>query len=309
MNINQLKVNRSFASLSLLVAFIGLLTSALFMFFADYQPKVSVLHICFSIQFVVSLVLHLINNLPSLVRYWRKIQIVSVALLLSAGLTLGSLLQFMPFNLIYDFEQSKKLDGKKITSQEIIRYDLLRYKGVLDEVKLDSSSNAYPISLNLDVINKIFNYSMVVWLEDGNGAIKDVLGFVVTGARKQINEYPVLLPHFASKNPKNISNIAKVIRNNKSMVLTMGSDAKESLVLKMEINFFNDANDFYPINRKGTMKEKDGQPSIVYQAKLNKEVQWLELLGKTNSDGEIIPNTDDITTALNKFNSLLLEVK
>ena len=305
---NQLKVNRSFASLSLLIAFIGLLITALIMFFGDYLQKVSVLHICFSLQFIVSLILHLTNNVPSLIKYWKKIKILSISLLFSCGLAFGALFQFLPFNSIYDFEQSKKLDDYQIKSEQLLRYDLLRFKNGYENIQLTKDPKTQVLNLNLDVKKTLFNYSMVFWLESDDGELIEVLGYIVNGSKQQLGQYKILLPHFGLSYPDTILDEPISFKKRKSVVLVMSSDQLEKSLFKMEINFMNDKNESYPVNFKGTLKQKDGQPSIVYQAKLKEGVQWLSLLGKTNESGQIINNTDDLTTVIDKFNSLLVEV-
>ncbi|BCE02996.1 hypothetical protein [Marinicellulosiphila megalodicopiae] len=304
------KINKGFASLSLFLAFIGLSVTAGFMFLGDYQQKISVLHICFSLQFVMSLILHLLNNLKILFKYWRQLQILGASVLFSCALTIGALLQFTPFNNFYNFEQSSKQDGNKIITNELLRYDLLRYKQNFSQFTFDQGLG-FDLNLNLDLDlteKKFSRYIIAIWLEDNQGELVTPLGYIAHNFLSKQEGLEQLLPHFFTKLEGIKPELVESTVANNPLLIKMSTDTIDNLTLKMELNILFDLNESFPLIGRNNLSEKDGQPSIVYQSTLNNEVQWLEFIGQTDKQGQLTPSKENLTTIHKQFRTLLVEV-
>lgn len=308
-------VSKSLASLTVLVAFIGMSITAAMMMLMDYQVINSTLHICFAVMFLIGVLLHLFNNFSIIMLYWfkQRSKAMQLSVLLVSGVTLGSLLQVIPFSLLHQFEQQSKMAGKERVLESVLKYDLLRYSKTFFNIDLISPNDKHKLALNLSnrvPINK--PYVMAVWLEDNNGKLVDVIGLTFRGKRNMAKDTRYFIPHFnqqfSQTGMDEDSLTFKKTGASNSFVMSMGSEMNpKGLTLKYELNLLSDGNDHYPVVKRGTLEETYGQPSVVYSTNINDEITWLEFLAQSDLDGQLIYNQDKLTTAHALFNQLLVE--
>ncbi|KXF83160.1 hypothetical protein [Enterovibrio coralii] len=305
-------LDRAFASITMLVSFSGLSVTAFLMLNFDYSAPISTAHICFSLLFVSSLVLHLINNLPMLSHYWFKAKgpTLQLSLLFVSAITAGAALQVVPFKLLFEYEQSSKLDGQQRQINEVLKYDLLRYQHSITPTLIGDQSGKHQININLSVKQRLRDHLAAIWFEDEQGNVVQLLAQTVKGPYNDEQHIQQLLPHLHSKlgdvDPTSFMPLRGA--ENALVLSTTSNFDPKAHTLVMEYNAIGDSNRDYRAKRRGSVSEKDGQPSVVYHAELNSEVQWMLFSGQTNENGDLIDSRQKLTTVLEDFQQILVEV-
>lgn len=335
---------RKIISLSIALSFVVLAITGIVSFFKSYSREVATLHTIFGLVFTLGIGFHLFNNLKSIQKYLKG-KIFPLITLIVLTLFISAYYEVKPLKNLMDFGTKLKANNE----QEVIpsKYDVYNLnvaENLSLSVDLLKGKRYWHPQVVVWVEDTQGNYITTLFATkatakgifyggrskenykefDGN---KDVVGAefrrvdaLPVWSHKRGIKYPdgLYAPTAKQPLPDGITGATPI----NSFRLNTSIEELAKFVIKLEINIAFDDNKYYSefdfpdddIFHNGTGQL--GQPSLIYEAKVDMndglDYYLMKLAGHGHHSaqtGEIYPNLSKLTTALQIVERIVLGVK
>jgi len=342
------KVNkRSWVSISLMAALLGMAFTGLISYGFAYSETVAGIHTWFGIAFIFLMVFHLRNNLKTLFNYMRQHrgkQFVALGVTASVVIVVGVMLSLPPFSNVLEFGKNLR---KSITVEEGTFQTLttnVGSEGLPIEIELRKGlhyeSDPQPLFMGLTYTSVP---QVAFWLEDLNGQYVSTIyvtqkisnaSFVATDDMFNTVSRPESLPYWAHQRGVKyedgtlMPNATNTDLDGMTGATPLGNYDVRSQVnsglrqfkVMMEINRSYDFNSFYskdkyPDDPIYSGSGSSGQPSVIYEASINldnkQQAYFMYPVGHghhSGANGKLYEDMEGIDTALELVKRVVVQV-
>jgi len=338
---------RSWISISLMAALLGMVFTGIISYGFAYSEAVAGIHTWFGIAFIFLMVFHLRNNLKTLfnyIRQYRGRQFVALGVTASVVIVIGVMLSLPPFSNVLEFGKNLR---KSITVEEGTFQTLttnIGDEGLPIEIELRKGlhyeSGPQPLFMGLTYTSVP---QVAFWLEDLNGQYISTIyvtqkisnaSFVSTDDIFGTVSRPESLPYWAHQRgvkyddgslmPSTTNTdldgmTGATPLGNYDVRSKVNSDLQQFKVM-MEINRSYDFNDFYskdkyPDDPIYSGSGSSGQPSVIYEARINldnkQQAYFMQPVGHghhSGADGKLYEDMTGIDTALELVKRVVVQI-
>ena len=338
---------RSWVSINLVGAFIGMLITGIVSYILAYSEPVAGIHTWFGFTFIALMVFHLRNNFKTLLNYLRQQQgkkLLSITVAGSLAITLGVVFFVPPFSSVLEFGQDLR---KSVSLQEGSYQTLTTHIGkdglaINIELRRGEHYESAPQPLFLGLTYTTVP-QVAFWVEDLEGHYIDTLyvtkkstnaSFVPTEDIFGTTSRPEALPYWSHQRGVKYDNNLMVpgVGNTDLDGMTgptpLGnydihsntSTRLRQFKVMMEINRSYDFNKFYskdkfPDDPIYSGSGSSGQPSVIYSATVDldapKRAFFMEAVGHghhSGADGLLYTDMQGIDTALQLVKRVIVDI-
>lgn len=338
---------RSWISINLMAALIGMVFTGIISYGFAYSETIAGIHTWFGIAFIFLMVFHLRNNLKTLFNYIRQYkgkQITVLGVTASIVIVIGVMLSLPPFSNVLEFGKNLR---KSITVEEGTFQTLttnIGGEGLPIEIELRKGlhyeSDPQPLFLGLTYTTVP---QVAFWLEDVDGQYISTIyvtqkisnaSFISTDDIFNTVSRPESLPYWAHQRgvsyeggslmPSTTNTdldgmTGATPLGNYDVHSKVNSDLRQFKVM-MEINRSYDFNSFYskdkyPDDPIYSGSGSSGQPSVIYEARINlddkPQAYFMQSVGHghhSGADGMLYEDMTGIDTALELVKRVVVQV-